>query len=319
MSWTQIFPYLTDDQLEEYEQEVTTGERAEFEEMLGVSKVYNRQRGRRHIVTMTLFWKNVNADQPDLVTPTWQRLTQARRWGLVRRFDPYESYVEPLLLHGPALTRKHPEVCFRVYLAADLDFLIAPLTEAGFEVQHMKSSSQRYCPGGFWRFLALAERGKLITVMDTDRIRFAEEELARTHAMHESELSLWRVPGYYNAPIRENVAYRPLLGGHMGARGGVAIRQWMEAFIWHNRRGTMPKLVELPGCRPVPVKANQWPNYGFDEWWQLAIYPRLAARGVLTFVPTDARSQILPLDIEFTTWINSKSEMVYFQAGGACC
>jgi hypothetical protein len=34
----------------------------------------------------------------------------------------------------------------------------------------MKSASIRYCPSGFWRFLALEEEDALVTVIDTDRM-----------------------------------------------------------------------------------------------------------------------------------------------------
>ena len=43
-----------------------------------------------------------------------------------------------------------------------------------------------------------------------------------------------------------------------------------------------------------------------------------ARKGVLSFVPCNARSQLLPLDIEYVTWANPRSEVVYFSAGGCC-
>lgn len=319
MSWTEAFPFLTDDLISEYEEQATETEKAEFEEWFGVRKIVNRQPSKKHVVSITLFWKHVNADHPELSLPSRHRLLHARRLGLIKRFDAYETYVEPLLLHGPCLTRDYPEVCFRIYLASDLEFLVPDLVAAGYEVCLMKSSSVRYCPGGFWRFLALGDRGKLVTVMDSDRIRHAPEEMARTRAMQASGLSVWRVPGYYNSEVKGTVRYRPMLGGHFGARSGMPVRKWIEAFIWHTLRGSMPNMAEIPGCGPTPIHCTTWPSYGFDEWWQLAIYPRLVPRGVLTFIPTDARSQLMPLDIEFTTWGHPRSEVVYFRAGGGCC
>jgi hypothetical protein len=164
MSWTESFPFLSNGLIAEYDELATASERAELEDWLGVAKVHNRQPGKRHVVSMALFWKHVNADHPELATPNRHRLLHSRRLGLVQRFDPYESYVEPLLRHGPDLTAAHPGVCFRVYLAGDLDFLRPELVTAGVEVRVMKSSSVRCCPGGFWRFPALGDRGKLVTV-----------------------------------------------------------------------------------------------------------------------------------------------------------
>jgi hypothetical protein len=319
MSWTSIFPFLSDDLIEEYSTEVSPEELAQLESWFAVSSVHNRQKAKANIVSVSLFWKHVSAADPELPVPNRHRLLRASRLGLVRRFAPFETYVEPLLIHGSSLTKSHPDVCFRVYLANDLFFLLDDLVQAGYEVHLMETSSIRYCPGGFWRFLPLAERQKKVTVMDSDRISRAPEEIARTRAMDESGLGLWRVPGYYNSDAKSHVRYRPILGGHFGAKGGQPIVEWLFAFIWHCRRGSMPLVVDLPGCGAKPLVTNFWPSYGVDEWWLLAIYPRLARRGVLTFVPTDSRSLLLPLDIEFTTWINSRSEMVYFKAGGGCC
>jgi len=54
-------------------------------------------------------------------------------------------------------------------------------------------------------------------------------------------------------------------------------------------------------------------NYGYDEVFQLiALYPWLVKTGTLTFVPNDARSMLLPADVEYALQANWKSEIVYF-------
>lgn len=328
MSWTDIFPVLEEEMIATYQKGVSEGERADFEEWFGVKTI--KERGRpaqcrefdageaptlleKHIVSATLFWKHVNDTDPDLPVPTREKLVDARRMGLVKRFDPWSSYIEPLFTHSAAAMERHANVTFRMYLAADLEFLIPELNALGWEVFLMKSPSLRYCPGGFWRFLALEEEGVLVTVIDTDRMNEVSHEINRTESMAEAGLGLWRVPGYYNSDLREQVRYRPLLGGHFGARGGVPIRELIEAFIWHWRKGTLPLTANIPGIGKRPIQFSKWPNYGFDEWWQLAaLYPRLARKGTLTFIPSDARSLLLPADIEYAQWANPKSECVYF-------
>lgn len=319
MSWTAIFPYLSNDLLDDFQANATPEDKAQLEEWLGVKKIYNRQASKKKVVSTTLFWKHVGKNDPDMPVPSMERLVQSKRLGLVKRFDAYESYVEPLLLHGEELCESFPDVCFRIHLANDLAFLADELAGLGYEVHLMRSSSLRYCPGGFWRFLPLGEKGKLVTVMDSDRMGEAKNEIARTDLMATSGLGLWRVPGYYNSEVRDSVPYRPILGGHFGAKGGLPIRLWIEAFIWHGLRGTLPKHADVPGCGSKVVTGCEWPAYGYDEFWQLMIYPRLAPRGVLTFLPTDARSLFIPIDIEYTTWANSRSEIVYSQVGGKCC
>ncbi|WP_367873809.1 hypothetical protein [Luteolibacter sp. Populi] len=152
-----------------------------------------------------MFWKHVNGEDAELPQPTRESLVDARRMGLVRRFAPWDSYVAPLHEHTPGAIAKHPGVIFRIYLASDLDFLIDELVELGWEVHVMKSPSIRYCPGGFWRFLAL-EDDVLVTVIDTDRMDEVSHEIARTEEMHRAGLGLWRVPGYYNADFKEGCA-----------------------------------------------------------------------------------------------------------------
>jgi hypothetical protein len=325
MSWTESFPVLTDEMVETYQRKALQRERRRYEEWFGVEKVMPSGRNLgdrptakqpRQVVSATLFWKCVMGFDPDLPKPTRERLVLARQMGLVKRFAPWESYVEPLYRWSPQAMERHPDVEFRLYLAKDLAFLVPDLNALGWEVYLMKSSSVRYCPGGFWRFLALEKKHHLVSVIDTDRINEVDGEIARTALMHEKGLGVWRVPGYYavdNDRAVDRVRYRPLLGGHFGARSGLPMRELLEAFIWHTEQGTIKQTANLPGRGELPINYVKWPDYGFDEWFQLAaLYPRLVQSGTLSFIPRDARSFLLPLDIEYVTWANSRSELLYF-------
>ena len=124
------------------------------------------------------------------------------------------------------------------------------------------------------------------------------------------------MPGYYsvdNQPQPDGVRYRPLLGGHFGGKSGIPVREMIEAFIWHTERKTLPTMANFPGRGQVPIHRTEWPDYGFDEWFQLAaLYPRMIRKGTLTFLPMNTASVVLPLDIEYVTWANRRSEIVYF-------
>lgn len=99
-----------------------------------------------------------------------------------------------------------------------------------------------------------------------------------------------------NVRAVDRVRYRPILGGHFGARVGVPVRRLIEAVIWHTEQRTMPQPARLPGRGPLPINFTKWPDYGFDEWFQLAaLYPRLVRQGKPNFAPTDARSFLLPV------------------------
>jgi hypothetical protein len=163
---------------------------------------------KSHLVSATLFWKHVNARDPELPLPTREMLVDAKRMGLVKRFAPWNGD---------------------------------------------------------------------------------------------------------NSDLSQQVRYRPILGGHFGARGGIPVRELIEAFIWHWRHGSLPNTAKIPGIGERPIQFSEWPNYGFDEWFQLAaLYPRLVPGGTLTFIPSNARSLLLPIDIEYATWANPRSECVIF-------
>jgi len=276
------------------------------------SPIRNQARKSNHCVSATLFWKHVNGDDPDLPTASRERMIMSKRLGLVKRFCPWRSYVEPLLYHSSIAMKKHPDVQFRLYLGRDLEFLVPELNELGWDIHLMESSSIRYCPGGFWRFLPLEEEGKLVTIIDTDRMAEVSSEIARTEAMAKMDLGLWRVPGYYNAPFDKHVRYRPILGGHFGARGGIPIKDLISAFIWHDENGSLTSEANVPGIGKRPLQFAKWPNYGYDEVFQLvALYPWLVQNGTLTFIPSDARSLFLPADVEYALQANSRSEIAY--------
>ena len=318
MSWTEVFPAFTEEMVEEFQLSATSGERAEMEELYGVERIINPEE-KPHIFSYSLFWKNVWIDDPALPQPTREIMKSARQLGIVERYDPWEHYVEPLLSGVPELRDQHPDVAFRVYLAHDLGFLVDDLAAAGCEVYYMQHSSLAFAPGGLWRYLAFGESEKLITVADMDQMSAAIGDMARTRAMAAEGLGAWRAPIWEDRNPMGQICYLPAAGCQCGVRGGWPMETLLHAFTWHCRRGSMPNLVEIPHCKPEPLVNTAWPDYGFDEWfWAAALYPRLATAGLLTFVPTSAHSQLLTLDIEYVTWANSSSQLVYFPLGSCC-
>lgn len=56
------------------------------------------------------------------------------------------------LLDGTAILKEaRPDVVFRVYLAADLEFLVPDLVAAGCEIKLMANYSIRHNTGAMWR------------------------------------------------------------------------------------------------------------------------------------------------------------------------
>ncbi|WP_193212036.1 beta-1,6-N-acetylglucosaminyltransferase [Luteolibacter marinus] len=320
MSWTEVFPVFTEDQVDEFEAEATLPERQELEEWYGIARVINPRPECREIVSLSLFWKNVRGGDPDLPVPTRELMMNAVELGLAKRFNPWDHYVKPLLELTPVLLEKFPELSIRVHLASDLEFLADELAGAGCEVHLMKSPSLRFAPGGLWRFLPFEEEGKLVTVTDVDRLNDLEGDLERTRTMEIAGVAAWRVPVPTDTTGDRKVCYLPFMGCQFGVQGGhLEVRRLLDAFTWHARRGTAEHMVIMPNCGPLPIQSHEWPSYGFDEFFMtVAAYPRLAQEGMLTFVPSTARSQLLALDVEYVTWGNPRSELVYFAAGRCC-
>ncbi len=320
MGWTDVFPVFTEEQVDEFEAQATAAERAELEEWYGTERIVNAQPERKDIVSVSLFWKNVRESDPELPTPTRELLKNAQELGLAKRFNPWDHYVRPLLELVPGISRKFPDAVVRVYLAKDMEFLADELAAAGNEVHVMKSSSIRFAPAGLWRFLPFSEAGKRITVTDIDRLNELESDLVRSKTMEQAGVGAWRVPVPTDLTGDHHVCYLPFMGCQFGVQGGTMdARQLLDAFTWHAIRGNIDATAIFPGCGPLMIQAHKWPTYGFDEFFMtVAAYPRLAQHGMHTFVPSFAKSQILTLDVEYVTWGNPASEVVYFASGNCC-
>ena len=87
MSWSESFPIFTEEMVDEYETLATPSERATLEDWYDVEQVFNQQ-DKPHIVSISLFWKNVRDTDPDLPEPTRERMQNARELGIAKRFDP---------------------------------------------------------------------------------------------------------------------------------------------------------------------------------------------------------------------------------------
>ncbi len=250
MSWSEVFPVLTDEHVDAFEAKVTAKERKQFAEWFTVKEIIN-PREVTHIVSTSLFWKNIRASQPQIVIKNRAMVMNAKHSGKLLRFDPWEHYVDPLLRGAHWLHKRRKDAAFRVYLAADLEFLVPDLVAVGCEVRLMKSSSIAHNPGAMWRMLALEEEGKLVTIVDADRAARPEADMARTDEARRLRLGWWRVPVWGELNEIGNVGYRPMLGCQIGANQSLPIRQIMHALIWHTQHQTIRTDCYVPCCKPA--------------------------------------------------------------------
>ena len=90
--------------VDEFHRAATPDEKAELEEWYGVEQVFNLQ-DRRHIASISLFWKNVKASDPDLPEPTRDRMKRALvRWNAIG--DVAIGWPEAALAKGRAAGEK---------------------------------------------------------------------------------------------------------------------------------------------------------------------------------------------------------------------
>ena len=81
MSWTSVFPVLSDEMVGQYEAEATAAEKAELAEWFAVKTVINAKPETRHVASFSLFWKNPRQDDPDLPVLDRKTLKHAKRRG----------------------------------------------------------------------------------------------------------------------------------------------------------------------------------------------------------------------------------------------
>ncbi len=318
MSWSDIFPILTDELELQYEAEVSPEDVEKYETWFGVQRVINPRiivGAKQHLVAASLFWKNTKAEEPELPVITRELMKNALKLGLVRRFDPWSHYVQPLLDGVEKLMDLRPDVVFRVYLAADLEFLVGDLVERNCEVFLMKGSSIRHNPGAMWRFLALEHDG-LVTITDSDSSREVIHDVERTEWVAQHGLGHWRTPYTWGDDEHDCTHYRTIMACQFGSACQMNTSLLMRAMLWHTERGSLPTYCLIAGEKRREAFGSHWPDYGFDEWFlNVAVYPRIAQSGVLTFVPWNDRSlnHWFALDIEYVTWANPRSEILHYE------
>ncbi|MEI7909676.1 MAG: hypothetical protein WCK77_08585 [Verrucomicrobiota bacterium] len=123
MSWTDVFPVLTDDQVAEYQLNATFEDAELLDGCCDVARVVNPQAGK-HLVVASLFGKNARKEEGELPPVTRQLMMDAAKLGLVSRFAQWNHYVLPLLDAARTLNEARPDLAFRVYPVADLEDLV---------------------------------------------------------------------------------------------------------------------------------------------------------------------------------------------------
>lgn len=302
MHWNDIYPTMPDEMVQAYEDKATPSEKARMEEWFGVERILNPTPSD-HVVSVSLFWKNVNVDSPILPVPTEDLMRNAVSKGLVTRYPPWEHYVEPLLKGAVRLKHDMPDAVVRVYLAKDMEWMADRLVALHCEVHIMKSSSIWHSPGAMWRLLAMEDAPATVTFFDADYMENPMYVIGKAmECFDTSEDETWRSASCYSEDLDcgPYIIYRPMTAGMISTIRRLPIRRLMEAFIWHSLHGNFTGYTDFPGVGRVRHFGCRWPNYGFDEWFlAVVIYPRLAVFGMSPPAHLETNGHCRRLDTEY--------------------
>lgn len=286
MSWMEIFPFLSPDLIQESEEVASPEDRSFIGKCLNIERIVNPIKRKK----LTLSLSVGKDDDIDLL------INSSR--GIVGGFS---------------------QIRFRIYVASDVDAKDELFSEAGFEVYRMTSNSQ--FPGlvRFWPLLALAERGGWVSPICYRRIGEAAAREDRSKITDGVRLFMWRYnSGHFSPPLPQG--YWPVISNSFGCKGGLPIAEWFSAAVIHSKYKSIENTCYLPHCGARTIENNSIDSPFFSEWLMLLVYPYLSKKGVLSIVPFATMNPLFSVDLEYTTWSNSRSELAFMPASGfACC
>ena len=213
MSWTHVFPVLDNQLLQDYATRSTPRDRRLLSAFTEVLELRNYQ-DKPHIVSVSINWMPASLPKNG-VAPRIEDLRSTPEG-----VDLYRRFLKPVLNASRRLQKTGRDVCIRVYMSSELAFLVPKLVKAGCEVAIMKTSG-RLGESSLWRFLALEERGRSVTITHaTDAERF-DHDIARTNAVEKSGLGFWRTPVGDDVDEEGYCSYKPIYSSQCGGAGAI--------------------------------------------------------------------------------------------------
>lgn len=221
----------------------------------------------------------------------------------------WRNFTEDIVATTAISMSQDPEVGIRIYLADYLDHLLPILQRGGFEVVIIGTGSCRFSLGNLWPILALEAPDTLFTFVTPENLANSGISIKRSELLRGTGLGAWRTP-----EIRKRPSYYPISNSGWGAKGGMQAELLLRAFLWFSlkRRSATRSVSDHATTLGLPVP---FAGDGFDHWFlAVALYPRLAENGILTFADMSMKPPIFALDIEYATWANPNSELVLSDA-----
>lgn len=244
----------------------------------------------KKILTYSLFWKpqdNVN----------FETICQ-KRWMKGKETSFYAVYVSPLKKNISYFKKKEPDTRIRIYLAADLEFLISELSSSNVEIFLMESSSVGHSPGAMWRFLAFGDdETRWVCCQDSDQIEDPRNiDLINKWLRDKHTYGFYRIHATSYKEDLQSAIYSPIVANAFGAKKGhgIEFEKAMKGFLLH--RELYPDEPRHP--RDIASSdhpygfGNHFPVYGLDErFLKHVVYYYLADRSLLTTLVTSKKKQ----------------------------
>ncbi len=217
----------------------------------------------------------------------------------------YVIYVKPLIKQLKLFKKLYPEEwTARVYLAADLEFLVPQLLLPGVEVYVMHSKSLAAAPGSLWRFLVFQDKTvKAAYVKDADGgsarwdgdFSMTNKVLKWIYSPKTKGFFRVRDLNYYVTAWRSRNKhysryYSPISAASFGGKNfhWLNIEKAMKGFILHRILFPHEKRhsYDFSSKKHPYGFGNDYMGYGFDErFLKRVIYFAAADRNELTLLP----------------------------------
>ncbi len=256
-----------------------------------IKKIYGaRPDNNKYITSYSLFWKSTHTSLP-------QPLVNEESIHEIRTFSRatssfYNYYVAPMIQTIKKRAQLHPKWVPRIYLAADLEFMVPHLQEqTKAEIYLMASSSIAHNPGALWRFLAFDDpQAYFVCINDSDEYINPHNESKVFSWLKDSSSKGWlRLMTLNYRENLEEALYSPLVASSLWFKNvqnlNFNMEKAMKGFILH--RQLFPDEERHP--RDVSYDThpygfgNEFPTYGFDErFLKHVVYYEMAKRGELT-------------------------------------
>jgi hypothetical protein len=301
--------------------------RAFLDNLFKIKKVYQRQPvSKKKVLSYSLFFKPpfLHMNQPKINEKSIYQNNAA-----IKHYSSFNTiYLKPLINQLKTFRNHYPaDWIARVYVAADLEFLVPKLLFPGVEIYVMNSNSLAAAPGSMWRFLVFGDNSVQIAyVKDADGgCGRWDGDFSRT-----DQVLKWiqsnNTRGFFRLRDLDyfvrlwsgekklySQIYSPISAAAIGSKNvnWINIEKAMKGYILHRMLYPHEKrhFYDYSSKKYPFGYGNDFMGYGFDErFLKRVLYFAAADRQELTLLPYGdipyhlPKKHLVRLDLEYTKY-----------------